>query len=162
MTRSNAKMHQYQRTSYSLTANTISFHMFNQHQHECIAIYDCHCSLIADGYEIAIVYGIPSDDTIKFKHTPIPTHTLCVQSQHDSVSYIHNMYWIKVKIRADPHVPFQLFKSRQHQRRVMCYMSEFKHAPIPTYILFIQSQHDTVLYIQPTSTTAQSRMWLPS
>ena len=33
---------------------------------------------------------------------------------------------------------------------------KFKHAPIPTNMLFFQSQRDTVPYIQSTSTSAQA------
>ena len=32
---------------------------------------------------------------------------------------------------------------------------KLKHAPIPTYMLFIQRQHDTVSYIQVASASAQ-------
>ena len=37
---------------------------------------------------------------------------------------------------------------------------KFKHTPIPTYFLFVQSRHDTVPYVPSTSTSPQSRMSL--
>ena len=146
---SNSNMHQYQRTPCSSKANTPPFHVCSAEPYFAIII---EVEFDITYYECAIVIRVyykhqAVPPCFKFKHAPIATYFLYFQSQHDTV-------------------PCHTFIN-QNQRRAMCHrhysgvghhmshfllhwtvsstIFKFKHTPIiPTYALFVQSQHRSI------------------
>ena len=118
-----------------------------------------------------MVHRTPSNGIFKFKHPPLPTYALFVQSQHDTGSYIQSTS-ISAQSRvscAMCHAPSPLcvwiaVEYANVTDRVMVHGTprndtfKSKHASIPTYLLFVKSQHNNVPYIQSTSRSAQSRV----
>ena len=157
MIHSNSNVHQHQLTSCSSKANTIHIHIFNQHQRRAgrmsLALYlnsrrVCNC----DG---VIVLRILSNDTFKFNANVLPVHP--------KPTRYRSIYSININVIV------ACLNSRRvcNCDSIIIYLTtnndtfKFKHAPILTYCLFVQSQNDTYPYIQSTSIQAQGRMSLP-